>query len=169
MLNPVDAEKVIRDGAAADRYPDDIHEGVAWWVGACLVLVTQAARIAVAYDGRATSAAFHRRLCRGAMNAQRFACTVHDLHVAERGRAAGRHERPRRSARRPGDHQHREQRREGPHRPVRPRRPGAGRGCGPGPHPAADHRRPRPPRPVNDQARGRIEHYRRHRPEGAEQ
>ncbi|MEV5506957.1 hypothetical protein [Streptomyces orinoci] len=83
MLNPIDTEKVIRDGGAIGRYPDQIHEGVGWWVGACLVVVTQAARVAVAYDSRATSASFYRCLCRGAMNAQHFACTISDLHIAD--------------------------------------------------------------------------------------
>ncbi|MGI5337348.1 hypothetical protein ACQEVS_08105 [Streptomyces sp. CA-181903] len=84
MLNPIDPETVIRDGGAAGRYPDEIHEGVAWWVGACLVVATRAARIAVAHDGNPTSLLFHRRLCRGVMNAQHFACTIHDLHHADR-------------------------------------------------------------------------------------
>ncbi|GHF73994.1 hypothetical protein GCM10010218_63890 [Streptomyces mashuensis] len=168
MLNPVDAEKVIRDGAAAGRYPDDIHEGVAWWVGACLVAVTQAARIAVAYDGRATSVTFHRRLCHGAVNAQHFACTVHDLHVAgedelrvamkDLGGVPGALVTT--SIDNGGERV----------RIVLYGRDSQVLGEDAG---LARIRRliteDRVPRPVNDQARGRIEPYRRHRPEGAEQ
>lgn len=83
MLNPIDTEKVIRDGAACGQYPGEIHEGVGWWIGACLVVVTHANRIAVAHDGYAASALFQRCLCRGTMNAQHYACTVMDLHVAD--------------------------------------------------------------------------------------
>lgn len=82
MLNPVDSDLVIRDGGASGRYPSSIHEGVAWWVGACFVVTLGAIRIVVAHDGKATSVSFHRRLCRGAMNAQHFACTVVDLGLA---------------------------------------------------------------------------------------
>ncbi|MFI2078107.1 hypothetical protein [Streptomyces triculaminicus] len=168
MLNQVDAEKVIRDGSASGRFPGEIHEGVGWWVGACLVAVTRATRIAVAYDGRATSATFHRRLCRGAMNAQHFACTVHDLHVAGEDKllaamkdlggapgalvttTAGNNGEMVRIAVYGRDGQV------------------LGEDAG-----LARIRRliteDRVPRPVNGQARGRIEHYRRHRPEGADQ
>lgn len=83
MLNPIDAEAVIRDGGAVGQFPGEIHEGVAWWIGACLVVTTKAACIAVAHDGQATSASFHRRLCRGAVNAQHYACRVMDLRVAD--------------------------------------------------------------------------------------
>lgn len=84
MLNPIDPEAVIRDGGAIGRYPGEIHEGVAWWVGACLVVTAKAASIVVAHDGNATSASFHRRLCWGAVNAQHFACTVVDLRAADK-------------------------------------------------------------------------------------
>ncbi|WFB09421.1 hypothetical protein LRS74_22025 [Streptomyces sp. LX-29] len=83
MLNPINAEGVIRDGGAVGRFPGEIHEGVAWWVGACLVVVTKAARIAVAHDGHPTSTSFHERLCRGAMNAEHYACRVMDLRAAD--------------------------------------------------------------------------------------
>ncbi|MFD8378943.1 hypothetical protein ACFV2X_10440 [Streptomyces sp. NPDC059679] len=82
MLNPIDTAAVIRDGGAIGCFPGEIHEGVAWWVGACLVVATQAHRIVVGYDGCATSAVFYRRFCRGAVNAQHFACAVTDLRVA---------------------------------------------------------------------------------------
>lgn len=50
------------------------------------MVATGAERIAVAYDGHTTSEAFHRSLCRGAVNAQHYACRVIDLGVAgERG------------------------------------------------------------------------------------
>lgn len=83
MLNPINTEAVIRDGGAIGRFPGEIHEGVGWWVGACLVVTAQANRIAVARDGHETSAAFYKRLCRGAINAQHFACSVAELRVAD--------------------------------------------------------------------------------------
>ncbi|MET7904020.1 hypothetical protein ABZS86_22270 [Streptomyces sp. NPDC005355] len=83
MLNPIDSDAVIRDGCIAGAFPGEIHEGVAWWVGACFVVVHEARRLAVAYDGHPTTAAFHRRLCQGAINAQHFGCLVCDLGTAD--------------------------------------------------------------------------------------
>ncbi|KOU46859.1 hypothetical protein [Streptomyces sp. WM6378] len=83
MLNPINADAVIRDGGAHGRFPDEIHEAVGWWLGACLVTTLKAHRIAVAHGGRATSVLFHQRLCRGAINAQHYACTVLTLRVAD--------------------------------------------------------------------------------------
>lgn len=79
MLNPIDTAAVIRDGGALGRYACEIHEGVAWWLGACLVLTQQATRIAVAHDGHPLSAAFADRFCRGAINAQHYACDVRHM------------------------------------------------------------------------------------------
>ncbi|MFB7270605.1 hypothetical protein [Streptomyces sp. NPDC056244] len=76
MLNPVDTEAVIRDGGATGRFPGEIHEGVAWWLGACLVVTQKARRIGVAHDGHPAVAEFTSRLCRGAINAQHYACNV---------------------------------------------------------------------------------------------
>ncbi|MET8678211.1 STM4013/SEN3800 family hydrolase [Streptomyces sp. NPDC004647] len=84
MLNPIDTEAVIRDGRIAGRFPGEIHEGVAWWVGSCFVVVSEAHRIAVAYDHRPTSTEFHSRFCNGAINAQHYAC-----HVTTLGRPCG--------------------------------------------------------------------------------
>lgn len=83
MLKPINTDTVIRDGAASGRFPSQIHEGVAWWIGACLVVATQTNRIAVAHDGHPTSALFHERLCRGAINAQHYACHVTVLGTAD--------------------------------------------------------------------------------------
>lgn len=83
MLNPINTETVIRGGGAAGRLPGEIHEGVAWWMGACLVVVSKAGCIAVAHDGQVTSASFHDRLCRGAVNAEHYACRVMDLQLAD--------------------------------------------------------------------------------------
>lgn len=83
MLNPIDTDKVIRDGGAHGRFPDEIHTAVGWWLGACLVTALKAHRIAVAHDGRATSLLLFQRLCRGAVNAQHYACTVLTLRVAD--------------------------------------------------------------------------------------
>ncbi|MBX9398011.1 hypothetical protein K4749_31600 [Streptomyces sp. TRM72054] len=72
---------MIRDGGASGLFPGQIHEGVAWWIGACLVVVLKTTRLVVAHDGHPTSATFHERLCRGAINAQHFACRVTDLRT----------------------------------------------------------------------------------------
>ncbi|BBJ44062.1 hypothetical protein SSPO_067800 [Streptomyces antimycoticus] len=83
MLNPIDVAAVIRDGGAIGRFPDEIHVGVAWWMGASLVVLTRADRIVVAHDGHPTSSRFHERFCRGAVNARHFACVVVDLRVSD--------------------------------------------------------------------------------------
>ncbi|WP_326611729.1 hypothetical protein OG949_21680 [Streptomyces scopuliridis] len=57
MLNPIDTEAVIRDGRIAGVFPGEIHEGVAWWAGACHVVVSRARQMAVAHDGHPTTAA----------------------------------------------------------------------------------------------------------------
>lgn len=76
MLNPIDAAAVIRDGGAIGTYPGEIHEGVAWWLGACLVVAQKASRVAVAHDGHSITAEFAHRFCRGAINAHHYACNV---------------------------------------------------------------------------------------------
>jgi hypothetical protein len=76
VLNPIDAEAVIRDGGAVGRFPGEIHEGVAWWLGACFVALTSASRLAVGGDGQQATAEFSRRLCNGAVNAHHHACQV---------------------------------------------------------------------------------------------
>ena len=85
MLNPIDTDAVIRDGGAVGRFPGEIHEGVAWWLGACFVVVRNAQRLAVGHDGHPTSAEFVRRFSHGAVNAHHYACTVSLLgHVTEK-------------------------------------------------------------------------------------
>ncbi|MFB7643698.1 hypothetical protein ACFC0S_32805 [Streptomyces sp. NPDC056084] len=85
MLNPINADAVIRDGGAHGSFPTEVHEAMGWWIGACLVSTLKAHRIVAAHDGRATSVLFHQRLCRGAINAQHYACTVLTLRVADEG------------------------------------------------------------------------------------
>ncbi|MFI9825282.1 hypothetical protein ACIHFC_33320 [Streptomyces sp. NPDC052013] len=79
MLNPIDTAAVVRDGGAVGQYPGQIHEGVAWWLGACQVVTLRASRLAVAHDGHPLSATFADRLCSGAINAQHYACSVRHL------------------------------------------------------------------------------------------
>jgi hypothetical protein len=76
VLNAINTEAVIRDGGAMGRFSGEIHEGVAWWLGACLVVTHKATRIAVAHDGHPTIAEFAHRFCHGAVNAQHYACNV---------------------------------------------------------------------------------------------
>ncbi|MGV9251445.1 hypothetical protein [Streptomyces sp. NPDC003697] len=86
MLNPIDADRVFRECGAAGVFPGQIHKGVAWWVGACLVVTQEADRIAVAHDGHPVIAEFAERFCRGAINAEHYACTVQALGVQTRER-----------------------------------------------------------------------------------
>ncbi|MFJ9032151.1 hypothetical protein ACIRQP_27220 [Streptomyces sp. NPDC102274] len=79
MLNPIDAEAVIRNGGAVGRFPGQIHEGVAWWLAACLIVTQKARRIAVAHDGHHAITEFADSFCRGAINAQHYACNVRYL------------------------------------------------------------------------------------------
>jgi hypothetical protein len=76
VLNPIDADAVIRDGGAVGRFPGEIHEGVAWWLGASFVAVTAAKHLVVGSGGGPVTAEFFRRLCRGAVNAHHHACRV---------------------------------------------------------------------------------------------
>ncbi|MEV7145105.1 hypothetical protein AB0O05_01225 [Streptomyces sp. NPDC093084] len=79
MINPIDTAAVIRDGGAVGQYPGQIHEGVGWWLGACFVITAKASRLAVAHDGHPVSTEFADRLCRGAINAEHYACAVRYL------------------------------------------------------------------------------------------
>jgi len=79
LINPIDTASVIRDGGAVGQYPGQIHEGVGWWLGACLVVTAKASRLAVAHDGHPVSTEFADRLCQGAINAQHYACIVRYL------------------------------------------------------------------------------------------
>lgn len=79
MLNPIDTAAVIRDGGAVGQYPGQIHEGVGWWLGACMVVTLRVSHLEVAHDGHPVSSAFAGRLCQGAINAQHYACRVRHL------------------------------------------------------------------------------------------
>ncbi|MFJ4828736.1 hypothetical protein ACIP79_02165 [Streptomyces sp. NPDC088747] len=79
MLNPIDTAAVIRDGGAVGRYPGQLHESVAWWLGACLVVTQQARSIVVAHNGHPVITEFASRLCRGAINALHYACNVRHM------------------------------------------------------------------------------------------
>lgn len=83
MLNPIDTDTVIRDGRIAGAYPSEIHEGVAWWVASCFVVIGQARQMAVAHDGHTTTAEFHRRFCLGAINAEHWGCQAVSLGTAD--------------------------------------------------------------------------------------
>ena len=83
MLNPIHLEKVIRNRQVSGVFPVEIHEGVAWWIGACFVVVSKTSRMVVAYDGREATEEFRRRFLKGAMNAQHWACRIDDLGVAD--------------------------------------------------------------------------------------
>lgn len=86
MLNAIDTDLVIREGGAVGIFPGQIHEGVAWWLGACLVITQKAHVITVAHNGQPVAAEFAARLCRGAVNAQHYSCTVRALGVQTRDR-----------------------------------------------------------------------------------
>ncbi|MGP2440832.1 hypothetical protein [Streptomyces sp. JW3] len=84
MLNPIDTDRVIRDGGAAGAFPGQLHEGVAWWLASCLVVTQRAVQIVVAHDGHPVIAGFTERFCQGAINAEHHACTVRALGVQPR-------------------------------------------------------------------------------------
>ncbi|MFD6229822.1 hypothetical protein ACFWFZ_23545 [Streptomyces sp. NPDC060232] len=79
MLNPIDTATVIGENEVSGAFPGQIHEGVAWWVGACYVALTRTSALAVADDGHPATAEFRRRITQGAVNARHFACHVTDL------------------------------------------------------------------------------------------
>ncbi|MEU7048120.1 hypothetical protein [Streptomyces eurythermus] len=83
MLQPIDTDRVIRDGRVSGAYPEEIHEGVAWWVAACFVVVSRAGQMAVAHDDHLVTNGFHRRFCLGAINAEHWGCQVWTLGVAD--------------------------------------------------------------------------------------
>ncbi|MGW7315774.1 hypothetical protein [Streptomyces sp. NPDC054854] len=85
MLNPIDTDKVIRDGEATGRFPDEMHPAAAWWLAACFVVTLRADQLVVAHDGQPATAKFFDLLCQGAINAQHYACGVLDLGVADEG------------------------------------------------------------------------------------
>ncbi|WP_425834173.1 hypothetical protein [Streptomyces fractus] len=74
MLNPIDTAAVIRDGGATGTAPDQIHAGVAWWLGACLVVTRGASRAVVGDDGHPISTEYAARFARGATNAGHYRC-----------------------------------------------------------------------------------------------
>ncbi|MEE1803238.1 MULTISPECIES: hypothetical protein [unclassified Streptomyces] len=83
MFNPIDTDAVIRDGRVAGAFPGEIHEGVAWWVAACFVVVSQARQMAVAHDSHPATDEFYQRFCQGAINAEHFGCRVSNLGTAD--------------------------------------------------------------------------------------
>ncbi|MFG2984950.1 hypothetical protein ACGFYQ_27450 [Streptomyces sp. NPDC048258] len=83
MLNPIDTDKVIRDGGATGRFPDEMHPAAAWWIAACFVVTLRSDQLVVAHDGQPATAKFFDLLCQGAINAQHYACQVLDLGVAD--------------------------------------------------------------------------------------
>lgn len=83
MLNPIDTAAVFRDGHVAGTYPDQLHKGVAWWIGACYVVSTEAHGLVLGHDGHSNSAEFADRFSRGAINARHYKCTVAAVGRAE--------------------------------------------------------------------------------------
>ncbi|WP_374983349.1 hypothetical protein [Streptomyces fradiae] len=81
MLFPIDTAAVIRDGGAVGRSPADLHEAVAWWLGACHVATQRTSVMAVAHDGHPVSRRFADSLLSGAINAEHYACLVRDLGI----------------------------------------------------------------------------------------
>ncbi|MFJ5265979.1 hypothetical protein ACIQAC_36510 [Streptomyces sp. NPDC088387] len=76
MLKPINAAAVLRNGRATGLHPDQIHAGVAWWLGACFVVTLRVANVAVAHDGHVISSEYAARFARGAANAQHYRCHV---------------------------------------------------------------------------------------------
>lgn len=83
MLNPIDTAAVITGDQVTGLFPGQIHEGVAWWIGACLVRVHQAHHIATAHGPHPAVVEFARRFQKGAMNCGHYACLVSNLGQAD--------------------------------------------------------------------------------------
>lgn len=84
MLNPIDLPTVFAadrvHGTSTEPFPGPrvglIHPGVAWWIGACLILTSKANGVAVVHDGTDLGRRYTDRFCRGAVNCQHYAATV---------------------------------------------------------------------------------------------
>ncbi|MDH6579509.1 hypothetical protein [Kitasatospora sp. MAP5-34] len=76
MLNPVDLPTVFAEDLVHGRHRAEIHPGVAWWVGSCLVLVTRSHGVALVHDGTELAKEYTGQFCRGAVNCQHYAATI---------------------------------------------------------------------------------------------
>ncbi|WP_299535347.1 hypothetical protein [uncultured Streptomyces sp.] len=79
MLSSAGADAIFTERSVRGRFPDQVHQGIGWWLGACLVVTQQASRLAVAHDGHPVVSEIAARLCRGAINAQHYRCQVQYL------------------------------------------------------------------------------------------
>ncbi|MFE7012793.1 hypothetical protein ACFVAQ_20230 [Streptomyces sp. NPDC057651] len=82
MLNPIDTAAVIRDGGATGTHPGQIHTGVAWWLGSCLVTTRGANRAVVGHDGHPVSIEYADRFARGTVNSHHYRCRTTVLTIA---------------------------------------------------------------------------------------
>jgi len=84
VLRPVDLPTVFSDdrihgtdfGYRDTKEPGQIHAGVAWWVGGCLVLTTKAHGVVVVHDGTELAVDYARSFGQGATNCEHYAATV---------------------------------------------------------------------------------------------
>jgi phosphomannomutase len=83
VLNPIELRAVVAGRHVHGHHPDEIHPGVAWWTGACLIKVQKVHGVALVHDGRELSQVFADRFARGAINCEHYAATVSDLGVGD--------------------------------------------------------------------------------------
>lgn len=84
MLRPVDLPTVFADdrihgtdyGYQETDDPAQIHAGVAWWVGGCLVLTAGMHGVVLVHDGSELAQDYARSFGQGATNCQHYAATV---------------------------------------------------------------------------------------------
>ena len=84
MLRPVDLPTVFADdrihgtdhGHKNTKDPAQIHAGLAWWVGSCLVLTTRSHGVVLVHDGTELGRDYARSFGQGATNCEHYAATV---------------------------------------------------------------------------------------------
>lgn len=84
MLRPVDLPTVFADdrihgtdyGYQDTDDPAQVHAGIAWWVGGCLVLTTGVHAVVLVHDGTELARGYARSFGQGATNCKHYAATV---------------------------------------------------------------------------------------------
>lgn len=87
MLRPVDLPTVFADdrihgtnyGYQDTKDPAQVHAGLAWWVGGCLVLTTKSHGVVLVHDGTELGRDYAHSLGQGATNCEHYAATVSAL------------------------------------------------------------------------------------------
>ncbi|GLY33464.1 hypothetical protein [Kineosporia sp. NBRC 101731] len=84
MLRPVDLTTVFAHdrvhgtdyGPVDTPHADQVHTGLAWWIGACLVLTANTRAVALVHDGTPLAHNYARAFAQGAINVHPNAAVV---------------------------------------------------------------------------------------------